>query len=196
VTDAELGQRALACASVLSFDAERCLTTAGAFGRGRANRHPGNAMETGVCSTRRTPATTDAFSRRSPGKSHGNERGQPAARHSPRRDSLNLPETARPWALRATRRRPPEGLGSPVTPEVAGSSPVAPAFDTPPHASALRGLIGGRTVAPAFDTPPSRRGVQVVHRPEVAHERLAGSDHDDATVVLPDAVEQGGCLVR
>ena len=32
----------------------------------------------------------------------------------------------------------------------------------------------------------------MLHRPEVAHERLAGSDRDDAAVVLPDAVEQGG----
>jgi hypothetical protein len=58
----------------------------------------------------------------------------------------------------------------PVTPEVAGSSPVAP----------------------AFDTPPPWRGVQSPHRPEVAHERLSWSDGDDVALVLPDAFEQRG----
>jgi hypothetical protein len=57
----------------------------------------------------------------------------------------------------------------PVTPEVAGSSPVAP----------------------AFDTPPRWRGVQSLHRSEVAHEWLSRPHRDDGAAVLPDAVEQG-----
>src|SRR5581483_4803946 len=72
-----------------------------------------------------------------------------------------------PAYRRSTRKR----QDRPVTPEVAGSSPVAPAFDTPPSCSPPRELVGGLEVA------------------EKGCARLGGDD--DATV-LPDSVEGGG----
>src|SRR2546426_1551482 len=58
---------------------------------------------------------------------------------------------------------------TPVTPEVAGSSPVAPAFDT--------ALLFAATS-------------QFVGRLEVAQERFPRLYRDDRAAVLPDAIEQ------
>ena len=57
----------------------------------------------------------------------------------------------------------------PVTPEVAGSSPVAPAFDTALLLAAMCEFVG---------------------RLEVAEERFSRLDGDDGATVLPDAIEQ------
>ena len=72
-------------------------------------------------------------------------------------------------AVAAHRGYSPESSNRPVTPEVAGSSPVAPAFVIP--------LLFAVTVEP-------------FGRFEVTDERRAGLDGHDQTVVLPDLVEK------
>src|SRR5439155_22934630 len=72
--------------------------------------------------------------------------------------------------FRDVRRRASLCSTRPVTPEVAGSSPVAPAFDT--------ALLFAATS-------------QFVDRREVAQERFPRLHRDDRAAVLPDAIEQG-----
>jgi hypothetical protein len=83
--------------------------------------------------------------------------------------SPRLIETTLPLAKSGTTTQADGPLNTPVTPEVAGSSPVAP----------------------ALGTDESRSGFMAFCRSlEIGDQAAAGFDRDDLAVVLPDLLEE------